>query len=449
VSDTTQLAPRVNSRLEKSKYLRNPTDELRFLLPTDYDSAAVLPERLKKHKDDANWLIATVARKAAYDDVDEFGYARLHSAILRRVMAKRSQPAIVSAHVDEKVLDPLAPYCPGVKSKGFRLHEKFLNGRLKVVVARDANLIKRVCSEFDRAKADERRQWLPIHFELESMQRLLSIEKDSETILEKLPPESRLCQDILVHNIRHRSLSFRVSTTGRVFNAITGLKRELRKTVRLEGCPIAGVDLKCAQPTLLAMLIGMKGGENVPTYIQEMLELFPSSVARHGSGGSSGIRFALSDFAPLPAKDFFLFRDSVLSGSLYEELIGRCFMAGVRMPEQPRDWIKKSFLRDVLAKKGNYPSDVERVFRRTFPSVYRMVRWINLLDHAELIRTLQRLESWFVIEQISPRLVKKGVPFITLHDAIYGRASDVQIIASTFQETSDALGLRMSFKAEE
>ena len=56
----------------------------------------------------------------------------------------------------------------------------------------------------------------------------------------------------------------------------------------------------------------------------------------------------------------------------------------------PRDAVKKALLRDVLAKKGLYPSPFEDVFQSIFPSVHQFVRWVNRKDHATLIRILQR-----------------------------------------------------------
>ena len=69
------------------------------------------------------------------------------------------------------------------------------------------------------------------------------------------------------------------------------------------------------------------------------------------------------------------FASVAVSGSLYELLMGCC-------PALDRDSVKKRFLVDVLAKRGHYPSAVERAFRAEFPSVYQIVRAINRDDHA-------------------------------------------------------------------
>ena len=102
---------------------------------------------------------------------------------------------------------------------------------------------------------------------------------------------------------------------------------------------------------------------------------------------------------------------------------------------------------DVLAKRGRYPSLVEDVFRKSFPNVYRVIKSINRDDHGSLIRLLQRLESWLVIENVSPRLLGR-IPFVTLHDAIFSRQYDVSKVSDAFNDTFDDIGFSMALKSE-
>ena len=112
-----------------------------------------------------------------------------------------------------------------------------------------------------------------------------------------------------------------------------------------------------------------------------------------------------------------------------------------------RESVKLGFLRDVLAKKGRYPSVVENAFRLEFPAVYQFIRTVNRNDHGELIRRLQRLESWLVIEQVAPRLVGR-VPVVTLHDAIFSTRQSVSLVETGFREVFDAIGCRLALKCE-
>jgi len=109
--------------------------------------------------------------------------------------------------------------------------------------------------------------------------------------------------------------------------------------------------------------------------------------------------------------------------------------------------VKLGLLRDVLAKRGRYPSLVESAFRQAFPSVYRIIRAVNRDDHGELIRLLQRAESWLVIEQVAPRLLGR-VRVLTLHDALFSRRRDVGTVADAFRAVFYDMGFSMGLKCD-
>ena len=113
-----------------------------------------------------------------------------------------------------------------------------------------------------------------------------------------------------------------------------------------------------------------------------------------------------------------------------------------------RDSVKKRFLVDVLAKKGSYPSGVEQALGEKFPSVLKAIREINRGSHCNLIRLLQRAESWLVVERISPELVER-IPIVTLHDAIFGRERDLGAVEEAFNEVLEEIGWKLALKIEQ
>ena len=108
---------------------------------------------------------------------------------------------------------------------------------------------------------------------------------------------------------------------------------------------------------------------------------------------------------------------------------------------------KKRFLVDVLAQRGRYPSLVGDAFCRAFPEVYSFIRRVNYKDHGELIRRLQRLESWLVVEQVAPKLVGR-VPVLTLHDAIFSTGRGLPVVEQAFGDVFDDIGFRLTLKRE-
>jgi hypothetical protein len=399
-----------------------------FDLPRSFQPADYLPARLLTRADDANWLVSTIVRKIAARDTDPWGCARLHSDVLRRIMYSPTQPAVVKALEDSGVIE-VAPYYAGVKTKGYRMARRFLGDRSIQVSATDVRLIERIERERQRQQADEQRiRWLPIHYALDHEQRAVTITDDAEEILEGLPDHTRLCQHVLVSRIQRRELPFSVSSTGRCFNSLTGLKRELRAAVRLAGKPMGSVDVANAQPALLALMLSPKYPPNGPKKL--------STYKHRAVEGAPCLPPPCLSLLPAPdASDFSLL---ARRGCLYERLL-------IDSGADCRDAVKLALLRDVLAKRGRYPSVVEDAFRAAFPTVYRIIRAVNREDHGTLVRLLQRAESWLVVERVAPRLLGK-VPFVTLHDAIFSQRRDVREVAGAFREVFGELGFEMVLK---
>jgi hypothetical protein len=240
-----------------------------FTLPRTFNSVEFLPPRLMMQADSVRWLISTILRKAAARDTDTWGVVRLDSRILRRIMGRESSDIIEALERGGAI--ETTPYYAGVRCKGYRLAERYSADRCITRPAVDRRLIDRLNQERRRQDAeDPLALWLPIHHQLHAEQQRLTIAPEADEILASLPADCRLCQDVLVENLRNRKFPFTVSTTGRVFNAITGLKRELRQALRINGKPLGGVDIACAQPALLAFAMVQEyptnGGGGAFTY---------------------------------------------------------------------------------------------------------------------------------------------------------------------------------------
>ncbi|MFH1919780.1 MAG: hypothetical protein ABIP48_07855 [Planctomycetota bacterium] len=398
-----------------------------FELPRSFVPLEFLSGRLTLRADDARWLVSTVLRKTANRDTDPWGCVRLHSSILRRVMDSHTMGDVIRALENGAI--ETAPYYAGVKARGFRLAKRYLGDRSVRVPCVDPRLLGRLEQERQRWEAGKPKAgWKPIHFLLDAEQRQLTIDPAADDILVTLPEHTRLCQDVLVSRLQRREFSFSVSSTNRVFNAITGLKRELRGALRIGGEPVGGVDIACAQPALLALEMELHSPTNGPksraTYKDTPL-VTPAPALPH-------------DSSPSPATPC-SFASLTCSGRLYEHLMG---LTGLGRAD-----VKRAILRDVLAKRGRYPSLVEQAFRRAFPDAYTFIRAVNRPDHGELIRRLQRLESWLVIEKVAPRLVGR-VPVLTLHDAIYSTRRCLATVKEAFEEVFEQIGFRLVVKPE-
>jgi hypothetical protein len=154
------------------------------------------------------------------------------------------------------------------------------------------------------------------------------------------------------------------------------------------------------------------------------------------------------------------FLELTTGSAFYEHMLDVCRRSGVCLvhPDCLSELhrVKVLTLQDVLAKKGFYPSDFERVFEAEFPTVHRAIRSIigshRSMDgmdkpHGALVRALQRFESWLVLEVVCPMLVDR-IPIVPLHDAVFGRIKDMPLIEGAFHEAFDRLGIRLGLKPD-
>ena len=412
-------------------------------LPRNFQAPDFLPIRLLPHADEAKYFVSQIVTKTAVKDTDPWGCVRLHHDFLRRVMDKDCIAPIVNALQDGGVIEVFA-HCKGIKCKGYRMTARYTCVPSVRVPAIDPRLIDRIERERQRMNDEQRGRWLPVHRELSEQQVGLTITDDAEAILDALPSKTRdrvlLSQSVLIDRIRRRKFHFSVGSTGRCFNNLCNLKRELRAAVRLYGEPLGNVDIRCSQLALLGMLLTGK----IPPLVPKSRETYEYPLLSVSSLSPSLLLLP----APCHSDSGHCDSDTVLFAALAcDGCLNDRLLVELGWPAELRDRLKRSVLRDVLAQRGRYSNSAIEAFRRLFPSVYRSIRRINQADHGELIRLLQRIESWLVIETVVPRLIGQ-IPIVTLHDAIYSRRRDVAVVKAAFEEVLDDIGFRMSLKCE-
>ena len=402
---------------------RRPNDYHKYLLPSEFDAEAVVGP-LKA--DAARWLVSIVLRKLAVRDVDARGFAILSSTILERIMG-HGYAKIVRALVDAGVL-LRSPYREG-RSFGYRLADEYLAGMPRLVAVTNPVIRGRLEREHERHEAEQAERRLPIHDALDEAQQALTVLPAAHDAVELLPRKSQLCQRVHVDRLERGELPLTISSTHRVFNGLSGVKSDLRELIRLDDEPIGCADIRNSQPALLGNLLAYG---------------FPREWGKRCSNIKIHRRFPSRapplSLLPGPVLAAASFASVAVAGDLYDEL-AEAFGGD-------REFVKKRFLVDVLAKKGTYSSDVENEFRNRFPETWETIQRINGSSHCNLIRLLQRLEAWLVIERVAPKLVER-LPVVTLHDAVYSAVHDLGQVEDAFRESLEEVGWRLSLKVED
>jgi hypothetical protein len=197
-------------------------------------------------------------------------------------------------------------------------------------------------------------------------------------------------------------------TSGRVHTNLTNLSSDLRKFIYLNAKEIKGSDLSNSQPLLLALILLDKFGRlRVPKDVNQYV----------------GLCVAGKFYGALMEQDGMYFPSD-------DEL--------KKMSQAEKDKFsakKKKFKEDIFERIffGNVPEDVKvphfkvaKAFHKRFPNVWNFIievksnkKEFGNRAHAQLAILLQKKEQDIMILKAARECLKRNIPILTLHDALY------------------------------
>ncbi|MBL0310173.1 MAG: hypothetical protein IPP77_10990, partial [Bacteroidetes bacterium] len=236
----------------------------------------------------------------------------------------------------------------------------------------------------------------------------------------------------------------------RLHTPITTMPKEYRKYLRFKGhpdTPLMALDIKNSQPYFSAVFMT---SHLITDHLPEFIPLLDTAE-------------------PYTRKaDFLLYRRLCVEGRLYEFI-----MEGMGLDnkdKEARDKIKKLFFSSVLFSKTRVYGENSRfreMFRHAFPSVHKMFQAIKQSDESllptlkNIIRPsgkkyryaksndaytlvaclMQRSESAVMYQVVAPKLIEKGIRFVTIHDSIMCLPEDAALAKHLLMECFEALSL--------
>jgi hypothetical protein len=409
-----------------------------FLLPACLNPALILPPSLCGRGDEARYLVNCIVRGCVSGKADAEGFVRLRSELLRKFVNWRALKPVIDALEACGVISIDHSYSKGGASKGYRLGPDYVGDTLIHVMPTKSTIIKAVAASQERWEQEQARRCrgLEIYSQMNEIQhRCLTVcMEEALSILPILEAEARCVQAALLGNIQAGCMTNSVGKTGRWFNGLSNVSRKLRHCLRIDGQTLVAIDLTSCQPALLAYLAE---SSYVPTFGIESVATYKHvALTRRCPLAGAGAHAARGLVVPA---ELARFRAMACDGPLYDWL---ALASGLLRADA-----KREFLVAILSPKRIYPCACRSVMEREFPSLMKFIKHVNRDDHGELIRTLQRLESWLVIENVAPKLVGK-CNFVPLHDAIYCKRSDLDLVRAAFEETFEEIQFQIAMKEE-
>lgn len=451
--------------------------------PIGFDPEAVLPEGLRRHGDYARYFLHVLYAQRVFKDIDD-EYVPLKASYLRRFFPDND----TYKEIRDRLIDACIVVCDGVyrqadgpswknadpryrngKCYGYRLGPRW-EGVPHERVALSARALLKSIEKVGRARASEIAT--PAHRHVWDCLRRINIdhpaaEAELDALTEGASPERMdgcTGQRMLCEGVRDGDWQWHVCEFGRIYNNLTGLKRSLRRHLRVDGEPLVSCDVRNSQPLLVGLLCKLVihrekeglhnfnslDGSHLPQFTsnieidQQFLDSLSQQEAGGGGRGTRGIQYDVvfdnSSFLNNIPEDLRVYVRLCEEGRLYDDL-----MVGSG-DEIDRDAFKKRLFTQVFYGQNFVEGRLTRLFAERFPTVWAVVRSIKRPDYRRLSHHMLRAESAIVIGRAVRRCAEEGIWAATIHDSIVTTPEHAEAVVDIMEEAFGSVGVRPTIK---
>jgi len=355
--------------------------------------------------------------------------ARLKAEYIKHLLG-RNYVDIVSALLDHNIIETDNQYIVGEKSKDYWIADSFMTKielediyTMEEIIINDFNTYVKLEKEYklNKEKFPELLDTLDsIEFDYSAALNWFA-NLDTNTYFIKSDGSFNTnkfnCYYRMINDINEKKwIIVEDEKTGRIFNTFNLVKRELREFCYINGEQLVCSDLKSSQPYFLASYL---------------LKLYPVN--------SEVIRL----FDVIKNDDIYnycLTRYTELKGdNLYNEYCSKELKMITKAITNRND-SKVQFVK--LLFKGNKGSAAfEIVFKNDFPFIYNAIKELKKENKNELAIQLQSTESDVFISTYK-HLSKNGIDCLPVHDSIYVKKSDYDVMLKTLKNEFDKQGFK-------
>ncbi|MBP2619111.1 hypothetical protein [Chryseobacterium jejuense] len=434
-------SPSAGTSLEKNGWARIP--RLTLYLPKKLDIDSIL----RKNKPDfiynrdkfvyiLHLIYAIPAQKKKA--IEEYtGYTSISKKILGSII--KDYRKYIDYLKEQNIIEE-DNYIVGLKCGGLRFSEKY-RSKLKPVDITKWTLIKNL--QYLRKEINQKAT-TELYFLKKWLENLdVDISKARDYLSRELAKDelNGIGHSLVRYNSRllpierlsaKNNISFFVdNTAGRLHTPITQLKSELRKHLKWKGKVLYSVDISNSQPYLLQSLMNVE--------LFERCNMTDRINAVNPAIDTARLKNLIASISS--KKDVISFNQIVTSGRFYEnfgkllkengELIG---IPDEKIKEKVKEIIFTTFFSKNTAIRYR---NVIKLFKRTFPNVYKVISTIKKDQHNTLAVILQNLEADIILNNVCKKLDKKHpeVPLFTLHDSVITTEDNVELVEKTIQQT--------------
>lgn len=191
--------------------------------------------------------------------------------------------------------------------------------------------------------------------------------------------------------IKHQEFFQTVDDTSYRFHSnLTNLPTPLRKFLTINSQKLYNIDIKCSQPTFLALIMLKRPGI-APKELSELLDVCSRGMFYEYMAEKAGLDLDLNDYEVRK-----YFKEKIFSGCLFDKN------------------------RKTLSKW-------EKIFEICFPSIFAEIRKLKSERYNTLAIMLQKEESEFIFKTVNKisKVISKQTPLLTIHDSIISNSEGI------------------------
>lgn len=333
-----------------------------------------------------------------YEDGD---FIPIKLEYLRNLISYDYSSKFLKLLVEEGVLDCDGVYEIGLKSKGYRITEKYRKGRFYLDEMTDSELSNKIKNKLGII-TDEILNRKDAYSYVTKCMQSLEMDYDKANIILKSTPVNLRKKSKMMIDIFDTKFATIDDTANRLHNNLTNLSTLLRSTLFIKGKTLIQCDLKNSQPLLF--------------------------------------RVYLNKYPYIPKEELDKYLDVVCNIGFYEFFANKL---NITLTEKNRMAFKKKIFGGVLFDKNRKKlSKYEKVFEKEFPIIFHCMRDMKSENYKDIPIALQKIESQYIFHCVD-KLSKEneGIELLTIHDSIATTEGKEQIVydlmISEFQKMFD------------
>jgi len=441
---------------------------MRFRIPELFNITEFLEKaKLSKesHEIETYYLLNSITQCTRQE---EFRY--LARRFIERVVHPRKLKPIKKALFEQGIImtdgrwrRPIKGHPGSGKALGYRLTSKF-RGLIKYVeVDEDNNVVQKIKHQYDlkikfmlrNDLCDQLLFWLG----------KLEINVDDWNQLKDLNPDMlNLGEEIRLHE----GSLIRDKKGNRVHTSVTRLISRARKCLRINGEKLVEIDIANSQPwfftlSMKKIILSSEGLNSDKTNFsaKNEMETFKEE-------NKTIISIPLPPSYTIPKKvsisdDIILNQneldwiEKVQNGNLYDFLYEKLttpnlkkklmVLADRKHSSIQKEWKEKCF-KHIFFGRIMTKDPIQQEFAIAFPTFYKIIRQEKLKDYRDFACVMQRLEAFYVIDEICSEIIKDHpeIPLITVHDSIMTTPSHIDYVKSVMEKYLDWNGFKATVR---